>query len=323
VPVSGVGLEDFTVTRNGLAVPLVGMTLKGSGASYTLNLSAITNVAGAYVLTLVASSSGIVDELGNPLVANAQDDWVIDTNRPTADIVEILSPRNVVVGDVTIQFSESVTGLDLGDFVLQMAGNDVDISGATLSGSGSVYTLNLSSVPPVKGKYLLTLVAAGSQIEDMAGNELTADAKQKWVISSTVDKSGKPNGSDTTPGVPSRDALMVINQLNYHDSFHGQTKNVTERADTLSPSAFVDAYEFARRVELLEQPSQVQRALLAAFQGATQSMSRASQIEVINGFNQEKRLNRLLDYLTEPASEDLLELLASDVAHARWASAVT
>ena len=157
----------------------------------------------------------------------------------------------------------------------------------------------------------------------MAGNELTADAKQKWVISSTVDKSGKPNGSDTTPGVPSRDALMVINQLNYHDSFHGQTKNVTERADTLSPSAFVVAYEFARRVELLEQPSQVQRALLAAFQGATQSMSRASQFEVINGFNQEKRLNRLLDYLTEPASEELLELLASDVAHARWASAVT
>src|SRR6185436_14584364 len=100
--VSGVDINDFTLTRNGTAVSLAGLTVSGSGTSYSINLSTVTATAGTYILTLVAANSGITDGMGNALAGNASDTWVNDTTAPTADIVDVTpDPRNTPVGNVT------------------------------------------------------------------------------------------------------------------------------------------------------------------------------------------------------------------------------
>src|SRR5262245_46812777 len=181
--VTGVDIADFTLTRNGTSVSLAGLTVGGSGATYTLNLSTVTGAAGTYVLTLVASNSGITDANGFPLASNASDTWVNDTTVPTADIVDVTpDPRTTPVGNVTINFSEAVTGVSLSDFTLTRNGATVSLAGVPLSGSGASYTLNLTSVTGTVGSYVLTLVAAGSGIIDAAGNALAANASDSWTI---------------------------------------------------------------------------------------------------------------------------------------------
>src|SRR5262249_37936399 len=82
-PVNGLDINDFTLTRNGNPVSLSGLTINGSGASYSIDLSSVTATAGNYVLTLVASGSFITDAAGNPLSGNASDSWTTDTTPPT------------------------------------------------------------------------------------------------------------------------------------------------------------------------------------------------------------------------------------------------
>src|SRR6185436_7515070 len=86
----GFDLNDLTLTRDGSPVALTDATLSGSGANYAVdNLQGITGVSGAYVLTLKASGSGIVDTAGNALTSNASDSFVIDNVAPIADIVDV------------------------------------------------------------------------------------------------------------------------------------------------------------------------------------------------------------------------------------------
>src|SRR5207344_2214537 len=144
--------------------------LSGSGASYTLDLSSVTSSEGPYVLTLIASGSGISDAVGNLFSVSASDSWLTDTTAPTADILDITpDPRNSAVGSVSITFSEPVTGVDLNDFTLTRNGQSVSLSSVAFSGSGASYTLDLSSVTGNEGPYVLTLVAASSGITDAVG----------------------------------------------------------------------------------------------------------------------------------------------------------
>src|SRR4029079_11044506 len=149
--------------------------------------STVTGQEGTYVLTLNATGSGISDPAGNLLSASAQDSWLTDTTVPTADIVDITpDPRNSAVGNVSIVFSESVSGVDLADCTLTRNGNLVLIPAGSLSGSASSYSLNLSTVTGQEGTYVLTLNATGSGISDPAGNLLSASAQDSWLTDTTV-----------------------------------------------------------------------------------------------------------------------------------------
>src|SRR5205823_4832861 len=158
-PVTGMDINDFTLTRNGTSVSLAGLAVTGSGATYTLNLSSVTSASGTYVLTLVAAGSGITDSTGNALSADASDSFrVNDTTTPTADIIDVTpDPRTTPVGNVTVVFSEPVTGVDISDFTLTRNGVTVSLAGVPFSGSGTTYTLNLTSVTQTFGTYTLTL----------------------------------------------------------------------------------------------------------------------------------------------------------------------
>ena len=181
--VTGVGIDDFSLTLDGGLVDINAVPLLGADDQYTLDLSGVTAAPGAYVLTLVAQGSGIIDGTGNALAADAVDAWATDTAGPTADIVDVVpDPRNTAVGTVTVTFSKNVTGVDISDFSLtRLPATNVDIGAVPFGGSGAQYTLNLSSVTATPGAYVLKLTAAGSGIIDAVGNALAGDATDDWI----------------------------------------------------------------------------------------------------------------------------------------------
>src|SRR5207249_2449235 len=138
------------------------------------NLAGPTGSDGSYILRLTAAGSGIADATGNPLAADASDAFVVDTTPPTAAVVPVVSdPRTVPVGTILITFSEPVTGfgpadLTNGTLSLTRDGVALSLAGATpLPGALPTWTLgNLAGPTGPAGRYVLTLIAAGSGIID-------------------------------------------------------------------------------------------------------------------------------------------------------------
>ena len=176
--VSGVDITDFALTRNGGGIDISGLSVSGASANYSIDLSSVTATEGNYVLTLTAAASSIQDAAGNLLAGNASDDWMVDTTAPTADLSDVVpDPQNLNAGSVNIVFSEAVTGVNIDDFSLTLDGiTPVDISGLAVTGSGTNYALDLSTVTGFQGNYTLLLTAAGSGIQDTPGNAIVADA---------------------------------------------------------------------------------------------------------------------------------------------------
>ncbi len=73
---------DFTLTQDGAAVSLTAANVPATadgGVTWVMpGLTGLTDTAGVYVLTLTASSSGIVDLSGNALEDDASDQWEMD-----------------------------------------------------------------------------------------------------------------------------------------------------------------------------------------------------------------------------------------------------
>ena len=192
-----VDISDFTLTLDGTPIDLAtnGVTVLPEGAEaflerFTINLRNVTGVNGSYVLQLTASGSGIVDEAGGSLVADAVDDWqktASDTTPPEADIVDVdPDPRITSVSFVSTSFAEDVTGVDIGDFSLTRDSVAVDISSLTaIEITPRRYAIDLSGVSGEDGTYLLTLTASGSNIVDGSGNVLAVDATDDWVKGNT------------------------------------------------------------------------------------------------------------------------------------------
>ncbi|RIK74487.1 MAG: hypothetical protein DCC68_22985 [Planctomycetota bacterium] len=196
-PVVGMNLADLALTR-GVSGNLLtgGQTLTSiDGQSFTLSgLGALTGLAGAYTLRLVAAGSGILDLGDNPLLDDASTSWSTDTTPPVlVDIVDVSpDPRNTAVASIVLAFDTPVFGLDLGDLALVRttpggSSGNLLTSGQTLStGDNVTWTLaGLSALTAIEGSYTLALVAAGSGIADLAGNLLAAGGSETWTVDTT------------------------------------------------------------------------------------------------------------------------------------------
>jgi len=76
--VTGLDLGDFTLTRDGSAVPLAGaQLLTGFGGFRQLSLADTASRPGVYVLRFTAADSGVVDAAGNAAVADASISWTV------------------------------------------------------------------------------------------------------------------------------------------------------------------------------------------------------------------------------------------------------
>ena len=110
---------------------------------------------------------------------------------PPTDTITPVTPslRSTAVNEMTITFSEAVTGVNLAALSLSLNGGpNLLTSAQTLSTSDNVtFTLgNLAGLTASQGNYTLNLTAAGSGITDIAGNALAANASTNWRVLLTL-----------------------------------------------------------------------------------------------------------------------------------------
>ncbi|MCA9014044.1 MAG: right-handed parallel beta-helix repeat-containing protein, partial [Planctomycetaceae bacterium] len=215
--VNGVDISDFVLLRNNVAVALnAGMLTQINARTFELDLSSVTGIEGEYQLRLVndgsISDAKYIDPF-SPLFGNTPANFLlfgdverftVDTTAPTADIVDVSpDPRSEAAGEVIVNFSEDVKGVDLSDFTITFnSGTPVNLAStpATLTQvTGSQFVLDLSKVTSLSGDYTLTLNAAGSSITDLAGNTLAANAVDMWVNDTLAPIAQFVNVTDPVP----------------------------------------------------------------------------------------------------------------------------
>ena len=180
-------------------------TISGSGTSYTATFTATDGVDQTGSVTVNAGS--YTDAAGNT-GDTGTDSITIDTLNPTGDIVDVTpDPRTTQAGIVTVNFNETVTGVDISNFSLTRNGSAVDISGQTVFGSGSSYTLDLTGVQATEGTYLLTL--SGTDIVDADSNPLASNISDTWAVAGSARTVTLPSGGGSYTVVVSSDGLSV------------------------------------------------------------------------------------------------------------------
>ena len=266
VPVSGVSIDDFSLTRDGQNVDLGALAVTTvTSQEYQLDLSSVTQSPGSYQLALSASGSGIQDSSGNALSNDATDTFVIGT-APVASITDVVpDPALLNAGIVSTSFSESVTGVDIGDFTLVRDGNTVSLAGVSVVETApSQYSMDLSAVTTVGGNYTLTLVASGSGIQGAAGVPLVNDATASFDVvvapnaiddsfSTAVDQSvvatAGVNGLLENDSDPNGIGALVVDPVPVADVSHGLLTLNPNGAFQYDPNAgFVGTDTFTYRV---------------------------------------------------------------------------
>ena len=153
--VSGFALGDITLSN------ATASAFSGSGSSY----SALITPASDGTLTIDVAANAAADASGNGNSAASQAVASYDNSGPSVIIED--APTTVASGNafnVQINFSESVTGFELGDMSVTNG------SASSLAGNGASYTLNIT--PNAKGD--ITLNVAANAAVDAVGNPNTA-----------------------------------------------------------------------------------------------------------------------------------------------------
>ena len=161
--------------------------LSGSGASYT---ATITPAASGMVVVAVAENVAR-DQAGNGNQAAAPFSVQADLDAPTVSLSGPQSVQGVNPFDVTIAFSESVTGFEQGDLSVSNG------SATGLSGSGTSYAATIT--PASSGT--VTVAVAAKVAHDLAGNGNQAAAPfSVQAIASTIASLPAANEAPTFAG---------------------------------------------------------------------------------------------------------------------------
>lgn len=117
-------------------------------------------------------------EIPNHVVNEAVDSFFVDVTPPEVvpgSVAVTPDPRSTATGILTIDFTEPVVGFNLTDLVLTRDGNPVSLNGLSLvQVTQSRYTIDLNLKTGAPGDYVLSIQGAGSLIEDLAGNPISA-----------------------------------------------------------------------------------------------------------------------------------------------------
>ncbi|MCE7997171.1 MAG: T9SS type A sorting domain-containing protein [Roseivirga sp.] len=207
-PVSGAFTASFTfdeaVTDFTLGDISVGngtaSSFAGSGTSYTVT---ITPSADGTV-TVDVPANVAQDGAGNDNTAATQLSIENDEIAPTVTITSTANDPINGVFDITLTFSEDITGLGLADLTL------LNSTAANLSGSGAVYTVTVT--PTGDGAVTIDLAAASAQ--DAAGNDNTAAAQFSIQADLTapatpvITSMSDDTGSDSADNITSDNTLI-------------------------------------------------------------------------------------------------------------------
>lgn len=104
---------------------------------------------------------------------------------PTVDIIDVTpDPITTAVDTITIKFDQQVTGFSRGDLRLTLNGGSSNLltSAQTLTTTDNI-TFTLTNLAPrtgADGTYTLTLTASGSGVQNLANQDLAANATESW-----------------------------------------------------------------------------------------------------------------------------------------------
>ena len=150
-PVTGVNTGDFSLTTSGVSGAAVS-GVSGSGSAYTVSVNT-GNGNGTLRLNVIDDDTvknAALIPLGGTGAGNGSftsgEVYTIDHTPPLVNSITRTNanPTSAASVDFNLTFSESVTGVDAGDFSLTTNG----VSGAAvsgISGSGSAYTVTVST----------------------------------------------------------------------------------------------------------------------------------------------------------------------------------
>ena len=163
------GFQSSDISLTGTATARV--VLAGSGTTYTASITPI----GSGDLTIRVPANVAQDDVSNNNTASREHTVSVDLVRPSVSITGVPTiPQNGAF-DVTITFSESVTGFVAGD--ISLGGSAA--ATATLSGSGSSYTARI--MPSAGANGSVTISVAANIAEDAAMNGNTASSGTETV----------------------------------------------------------------------------------------------------------------------------------------------
>ncbi|GEM_PF-3140638 len=224
-PVVGFDTTDLTLTRDGGPDLLTGSEplTTADDVTWTLGaLSSLTDVDGTYTLTVAVSD--IEDVVGRPLAGSANETWLMDTEAPTVDVVDVApDPRRTPVNLVQIVFTEPVLHFGVADLRLTRDGGSNLLTGteSLVTSDSKTWALNTLVLTALGGSY--TLAVNVSDITDQTGNPLEAGASDSWVMDLVA-----PTVTSVTPmGNANTNAAEVQFKVMFSESVAG--------VDTVAP----------------------------------------------------------------------------------------
>ena len=166
--VTGVDIADLRLTRTGIDIPLTGLVVTAiSPTLYSVNLGTLTGIAGNYVLTVVATASGIRDTDNSLLVTGGSNAWTVANS-----VTSLLDTPDTNTGD-------GVSRDIAGNFTLRAAvmesnaafGDDIISLGAatyTFTTAGRFEDQALKGDLDIRGNLIIRGASAGTTIIDAA-----------------------------------------------------------------------------------------------------------------------------------------------------------
>lgn len=159
--VDGFNNGDLTIQRGTLSP----VSSSDGGITWTATFTPTSSVEEAFnVITL--DNTGVQDAAGNAGTGTTEsNNYAIDTRRPTATIT--VSDTQLTVGEstvVTINFSEAVTGLSLGDFIVSNG-----LLGSLSTEDNITYTAILTPLPNTEDATNV-IILNNTGFQDVEGN---------------------------------------------------------------------------------------------------------------------------------------------------------
>ena len=142
--VTGFATGDVTLT--GTAGAATG-TVTGSGTTYNV---AVTGMTSAGTVIADIASAKAADAAGNGNAASTSTDNQVDFTPPPPSVSSIdrtgTTPTNAASVQFTVTFSESVSGIDTGDFTLAATGTASGAVASVSAASGTTVTVTVNTV---------------------------------------------------------------------------------------------------------------------------------------------------------------------------------
>jgi hypothetical protein len=181
--VSGFNSDDDVTEQNGTLSLMTSSDNKTWTGTFTptTSINDQTNV--------ISLASSYTDTAGNTGTTANSLNYTIDTLAPTVSSIVRANTDNTNATSVnyTVTFAESVTGVGTGDFTLTTTSGNAAGTIASISGSGTTYTVTVNSITGT-GTLQLDLNAAATGITDAATNDIATGftAGQTYTIDNTA-----------------------------------------------------------------------------------------------------------------------------------------